>query len=370
MNILRLKALLKKEIRQMLRDPSTFAIGIILPIVMILIFGFGISLDLKRVNCAVINEDKSGLSLELIASLNGSPYLKPHLAGNLQEALILLKTRKVQALLYIKNNFANFDQSQNSPVLLVVDGTDASNAAATLRYVNAAFISANLKLAERSKSEPNLGVYPVERIWFNAANTSSWYLVPGLIVIIMSLVGTFLTATLIAKEWENGTFEMLFATSVSSFEIIIAKIVPHLIVGIIGLLLCLVSALTLFKVPLYGSLLALIVSSLLYLAVSLSMGIAISALTKNQFLAFQIVVIATFLPAAMLSGFLFDLRNVPQAIQIVGNILPATHFMQIIKASFLAGDNWSILIKKWFFLILYLIFFINLTRIKTHKLLE
>jgi len=370
MNKIRLQALLRKESRQMLRDPSTFAIGIVLPIIMMLIFGFGISLDLKQAKIAVINQDKSPLSYELITSLRASTYLEPQMVQSMLDAQNLLKKKKVNAILHLQNDFAAQYQKQNGQIQLIVDGIDASNAAAVVRYVNGALLNANLKQAARFNNAPNLGIYPLERIWFNAANSSTWYLVPGLIALIMTLVGAFLTATLVAREWERSTFEMLFATPVSSFEIIIAKIVPYLAVGFIGLILCLIAALGLFKVPLQGSLGALLFSCVLYLLVALSMGIAISAITRNQFLACQIVVIATFLPAALLSGFLFDLRNTPFIIQTIGEILPATHFMQIVKTSFLAGDNWSFLLKKWLILLFYIFFFLNLARLKTRKLLE
>ena len=150
-----------------------------------------------------------------------------------------------------------------------------------------------------------------ERMWFNSANNSTWYLVPGLIVLIMTLVGAFLTAMVMAREWERGTLEALFVTPVRPSEILLAKIIPYFLVGMLGLGMCLLAARFLFEVPMYGSLLVILVSSMLYMLVALGIGLVISSVTKNQFLASQLAIISSFMPALMLSGFLFDLRNVP-----------------------------------------------------------
>ena len=178
----------------------------------------------------------------------------------------------------------------------------------------------------------------VERLWFNSANSSTWYLVPGLIVLIMTLIGAFLTAMVMAREWERGTLEALFVSPVRPTEILLAKIIPYFLVGMAGLGVCLAAAHFLFEVPMRGSLLVLLGGSMLYLLVALGFGLVISSITKNQFTASQIAIITSFMPALMLSGFLFDLRNVPVVIQLVGKILPATYFMELIRTLYLAGN--------------------------------
>jgi ABC-2 type transport system permease protein len=206
-----------------------------------------------------------------------------------------------------------------------------------------------------------------ERMWFNEANTSTWYLVPGLIVLIMTLVGAFLTALVMAREWERGTLEALFVTPVRPAEILLAKVIPYFAVGMAGLALCVLAARWLFGVPMRGSLFLVVLASVLYLLVAVGFGLLISAATKNQFLASQFALLTTFLPSLLLSGFLFDLRNVPLAVRIIGNVLPATHFVSLIKTLFLAGDVWSIVLRDCGILAGYAVVLLALARAVTYK---
>jgi ABC-2 type transport system permease protein len=184
------------------------------------------------------------------------------------------------------------------------------------------------------------------RIWFNEANDSHYFLVPGLIVLIMTLIGAFLTALVMAREWERGTLEAIFVTPVHVTEILLGKIVPYFAMGMIGFALCVLAALFLFHVPLRGSLLVLTIVSMLYLLVSLGIGLVVSAATKSQFVASQIALLATFLPAMLLSGFLFDIRSMPVPIQIVTYILPPRYFVTLLQTIFLAGDIWRVILPN------------------------
>jgi ABC-2 type transport system permease protein len=210
----------------------------------------------------------------------------------------------------------------------------------------------------------------VQRVWFNEANTSTWYLVPGLLALVMTLIGAFLTSLLIAREWERGTLESLFVTPVRPTEIVLAKLVPYLVVGAIDLVLCLLAARFLFHVPMRGSLAVIVAASLLYLVVSLLLGLFISGATRSQFKASQVALLASFMPAMMLSGFVFDLRNMPVVVQVVSQILPATHFMGLIKTLFLAGDNWRLVVRDCAILMLYVAALFLATRRTMRKSLE
>ncbi len=183
-------------------------------------------------------------------------------------------------------------------------------------------------------------------MWFNEANDSHYFLVPGLIVLIITLIGAFLTALVVAREWERGTLEALFVTPVRSDEILLGKIVPYFVLGMIGFALCILAAEFLFRVPLRGSLLVLTGVSMLYLLVSLGIGLVASSLTRSQFVASQIALLATFLPAMMLSGFLFDLRSMPFAVQLVTYVLPARYFVALLQTIFLAGNVWSVILPN------------------------
>lgn len=372
----RLISLTRKEFRQLLRDRSNLAIGILLPMVLILIFGYGMSLDVKNAPVAVVMEDASPTAHEAIAGLQLSPTIAPVLLGSMHDAEELMRERKVDGIVRIPSDFSRALAAGNARVQLIVHGADAGRATIIQAYVSGALAQTAVRQADRLDSTSGADAPPVgsvtveQRMWFNAANTSTWYLVPGLIVLIMTLVGAFLTALVMAREWERGTLEALFVTPVRPVEILLAKIIPYFGVGMLGLALCLLAARFLFAVPMYGSLLVVVFSSMLYLIVAVSLGLVISSVTRNQFLASQIALIATFMPSMMLSGFLFDLRNVPTAVRVIGHVLPATYFMDLIKTLFLAGDVWPLIWRNCTILLCYAVGLLLVARAVTRKSLD
>ena len=326
----RLRALTIKEWCQLIRDPSSFAVGLVLPLVLIFIFGSGLSLDLGNTPIAVINQAPGQVSYAIEQGFKGSPYLTPIRCGNIKEAESLMRKKEVKGIVVIPSNFAGQFQAGKGKLQLVVHGVDTVSASSLERYIQQ---SVQLSLGKLGYSSEK-GAVPVVRLWFNAANSSTWYFVPGLVVIVITIVGAFLTALVIAREWERGTMEMLFSTPVKPAEILLSKVIPYFIVGIGGLFLCLFAARFI-----EGSLTVIIGSSCIYLLTALGAGLWISGITKNQFLASQLVIIISFLPSVMLSGFVFDLRNVPSAISAVSYVLPPTYFMELIRASFLSGTD-------------------------------
>jgi len=373
--VTRLVSLTRKEFRQLLRDRSNLAIGILLPMVLILIFGYGMSLDVKNAPVAVVLEDSSPTAHEAIAGLQLSPTIAPVLLGSMHDAEALMRERKVDGIVRVPADFSRALAAGNARVQLIVHGADAGRATIIQAYVSGALGQAAVRQADRGGgaggAAPSPGRVTVEqRMWFNAANTSTWYLVPGLIVLIMTLIGAFLTALVMAREWERGTLEALFVTPVRPVEILLAKIIPYFAVGMLGLALCLLAARFLFAVPMVGSLFAVVLSSMLYLIVAVSLGLVISSVTRNQFLASQVALIATFMPSMMLSGFLFDLRNVPTAVRVIGHVLPATYFMDLIKTLFLAGDVWPLIWRNCAVLVAYAVGLLLLARMVTRKSLD
>lgn len=194
-------------------------------------------------------------------------------------------------------------------------------------------------------------------MWFNESANSTWFIVPGLIVLILTLIGAFLTGLLIARERERGTLEALFVTPVRPLEIVLAKLLPYIVIGMVDIVLCLLAAHFLFEVPMRASLFAIITASFLYLIVSLLMGLTISGRSSSQFQASQIALLVSFMPALMLSGFVFDTVNLPFVVQVISQILPATHFMILIKTLFLGGDDWALWLKECAILLLYALIF-------------
>ncbi|QGW81681.1 ABC transporter permease [Variovorax paradoxus] len=372
----RLVSLTRKEFRQLLRDRSNLAIGILLPMVLILIFGYGMSLDVKNAPVGVVLEDASPTAHETIAGLQLSPTIAPVLLGSMHDAEALMRDRKIDGIVRVPADFSRSQAAGNARVQLIVHGADAGRATIILAYVSGALGQSAVRQADRGggtagAATASAGRVTVEqRMWFNTANTSTWYLVPGLIVLIMTLVGAFLTALVMAREWERGTLEALFVTPVRPVEILVAKIIPYFAVGMLGLVLCLLAARFLFAVPMVGSLFAVVLSSMLYLIVAVSLGLVISSVTRNQFLASQIALIATFMPSMMLSGFLFDLRNVPAVVRAIGHVLPATYFMDLIKTLFLAGDVWPLIWRNCAILAAYAVGLLLLARAVTRKSLD
>ena len=370
----RLAALTVKELRQISRDPSSIMIGLVLPIILILIFGYGLSLDVNNVPIAVVMEHSTPLSRELLSGLNGSRYFSPRYVASMHEAEELLNRREVDAIIRTAGDFDSRFKKGHAEMQLILHGVDSTTATLIGQYTSAAValrVQSALELAGMKNAGSGTGSAVVQgRIWFNEAANSTWYLVPGLIVIIMTLVGAFLTALIMAREWERGTLESLFVSPVGRAEILLSKIIPYFLLGMAGLLLCLGAARWLFEVPMRGSLLLFFLSSSLYLVVALGMGLAISSVTRSQFLSCQIAIVVSFLPAVILSGFLFDLRSVPLVARIVGNILPATHYMELLKTLFLAGDNMGIILRDCAALIGYAILFMGVAIRFTRKKLD
>ncbi|WP_431476208.1 ABC transporter permease [Massilia eburnea] len=373
----RLTALVRKEFRQLVRDASNMAIGIALPIVLILIFGYGLSLDVKNAPIAIVMEDSSPTAQEAVAGFSLSPSFAPLPVASMHDAEILMRERRVDAIVRIPATFSRDVAAGTAAVQIIVHGAEANRATIILNYAGGALQQWNARRAERLGSAARADAIPAngavsieQRMWYNSANTSTWYLVPGLIVLIMTLVGAFLTALVMAREWERGTLEALFVTPVRPVEILLAKVIPYFCVGMMGLFLCLAAARFLFKVPMQGSLLVIIFASMLYLIVALGMGLLISSATKNQFLASQLALVSSFMPSLMLSGFLFDLRNVPVAVQVVGRILPATYFMELVKTLFLAGNVWPLILRNCAILAAYAVLLLSIARAVTRKRLD
>ncbi|MDU1911671.1 ABC transporter permease [Fusobacterium sp.] len=369
--IKRLTAMVTKEFRQLVRDNSSILIGIFLPILLIFIIGYGVSLDVKRVPIAVVLEDTSPTTYDVLSFLNGSEYFSPTYVTSMHEAEKMIDGRNVEAIIRIPSDFSESLYRQESSIQLILYGVDSSTATIVKGYIEGSIKQWEALNKSKFINDSAVGNVTVEnRMWFNDANSSIWYFIPGLIVLIITIVGVFLTSLVMAREWERGTLESLFVSPVKPLEILLSKMVPYFSVAMIGFIFCLIAARFLYKVPIYGSLIIIILCSMLYLFVTLGMGLTISSITKNQFLASQLALLVSFLPAMMLTGFLFDLRSIPAFIRNIGQILPATYYLELLKSLFLAGNNWHLIYKNCLILFFYAIFFISLALKVTKKSLE
>lgn len=365
----RMRALIVKETRQLLRDKGNILVGMFLPVMLILIFGYGLSFDVKNMPVAIVLEDPSPIAADVVSGFYLSPYFTPVTLTSTREAERLMLDRKVDGIVRVRSDFSRQLSAGAATVQLLVNGVDANRARVMLAYAQGAIAQWTARaIANGEPISGGIGTVRVEqRTWFNEANTSTWFLVPGLIVVIMTLIGAFLTALVMAREWERGTLEALFVTPVRAGEVLVSKIVPYFGVGLVGLTLCLLAARFLFEVPIRGSLFLILLASMLYLLVALGIGLLISSAVKNQFLASQIALIVSFLPALMLSGFIFDLRSVPSVVRAISSVLPATYYVEALQTLFLAGNVWRLIVVDLAVLAVAAIVLLGLARSKTRK---
>ena len=342
----RASSLIRKEARQIVRDPSSIAMGIVLPVVLILLFGYGLSLDVTNVPVAVVLEDASPAAADLAASFQLSDYFDVQLITSMPRAQELMLSRKVDGIIRIRPDFGRSVTMGNAEVQLLVHGVDANHARIIQAYAQGAVGQWAARRAAQGYAIASGPIVVQSRMWFNEANESRYFLVPGLIVLIMTLIGALLTALVMAREWERGTFEALFVTPVRTNEILLGKTIPYFALGVIGLALCLIAAKFLFNVPFRGSVAVLTAASVVYLLVALGIGLLISSAFKSQFVASQITVLVTFLPAVMLSGFLFDLRSMPVLVRLITYVLPARYYVALLQTIFLAGDIWAVILPN------------------------
>lgn len=342
----RLLTLTRKECIQIARDRSILLIGFLLPVFLILIFGYGLSMDIRNVRTAVVLGESTELTSSLAARFAGSVYFDVTITPSRHEAEALMRGRRIDLIVDMRPGFTRDAAAGKAELGVTVHGVD-SNAAVIIRtYVAAVLADEAAERARRSGTLTPNTVAVVTRAWFNEANTSSWYLVPGLIVVVMTLVGSFLTSLVVAREWERGTMASLVVTPARPVEILLSKLLPYAAVAAAGFAACIVTAVFLFAVPIRGSLLMLTTTSLVYGFWALTFGLFLSALVRNQFLANQYAIIGSFLPAMVLSGFIFDLRSVPVWISAVGHLMPPTYAIESLKILFLSGGADDIVFKN------------------------
>ncbi len=363
----RIVALVRKESYQLFRDPSSIAIGIVMPVMLVLLFGYGLSLDVRNVPVALVMENTSADASGLAARFQLSPYFDAVMATSMPQAEQMMQHEEVKGIIRIRHDFSRNLLLGNAQVQLILHGTDSNTARIVEGYAQGAIAQWTAIRAGEGETVSPPAIMVQSRLWFNEADDSHYFLVPGLIVLVMTLIGAFLTALVMAREWERGTFEALFATPVHADEILLGKTVPYFLMGLIGLGLCVLAGVFLFHVPLRGSPPILIGVSMLYLLTALGIGLAVSSITKSQFVASQLALLLTFLPAMMLSGFLFDLRSMPAAVRLLTYILPARYFVTLLQTLFLAGDIWSVIIPNAAMLAVMAVALMVLARAATRK---
>ena len=368
---MRLRAMIRKESLQILRDPSSIAIAFVMPVFLLLLFGYGVSLDAKDIRLGLVVEQADANTASLTGAFQHSDFFIPLVYPHIRQAEQALLAHDVDGIVWLRSDFSSrLLRGGNAPIGVFVNGVNANQARITEGYIQGVWQVWLAKYAREQgrELEPPVALEP--RIWFNAAVRSRDFLIPGLIAIIMTLIGAMLTSMVVAREWERGTMEALMVTPIRIWEITLGKLLPYFVLGMGGMLMSVALALWLFEVPLRGSFGVLLGASALYMMVTLGMGLLISTVARSQFVAGQVALVATFLPAFILSGFLFQIGSMPAVIQGITHIVPARYFVAILQTVFMAGDVWPVLLTNSAALLLMMIVFLGLARRNSRKRLD
>ncbi len=368
----RIQALARKEFYQIVRDPSSILIAAVLPLILLFIYGYGISLDMSHVKLGVLMEDRSPIAESFVQSLKDSTFFEITFENGPQGTSEGLVSGRTLGAVTIPSYFSDFAENKDKagPIFVATDGSQPNSANFVKNYVEGAWHLWMQAEQRESGAQPSPLAHIVPRFWYNEELDSHLFLIPGSIAIIMSLIGTLLTALVIAREWERGTMEALMATPITMGEIILGKLIPYFCLGVISMSICTLLGCFLFDVPLRGNFLVLISVTAAFLLPALGMGLFISSATKNQFNASQIALVSAFLPAFMLSGFIFEIQSMPKWIQAVTYLLPARYFVTCLQTIFLVGNIWNLLIPCFLIMIFFGIVLFGLMGIKGKKTLE
>jgi len=350
MSCTRFLAVASKEVVQILRDARSLIIVVIMPVILVLLFGYGVNLDLKDLPVYVYDRDGSQQSQDLLKRFQASDYFNIVRVVNDYPALARsLDDGHAKMGIVVPWDFSQrLHDGRPVQVQALVDGTDDNTANVLIGYAQAVVqgYSSDIQLdwlRNRGQLAQPAPVSVETRTWYNEDLESSAFIVPGVLALVMSVIGAFLTSLTIAREWERGTMEQLISTPVTSLEIMLGKLVPYFTIGMFDVIVCALIAIYWFHVPFRGSFLTLLLSSAMFMVVVLSLGFFISVIAKSQLAASQIALLVTFLPAFLLSGFLYSIEQMPVVLQWITRILPARYYVSVLKKIFLKGTPTALL---------------------------
>ncbi len=367
LSLQRLASLLRKEILQILRDPSSILIALVMPVVLLVLNGYGLSLDARDVKFGLVIESRSPDTAGLYASFANSGYFRPEAFAHTASAQEALRRREIDGFAVLRGNFTRSLKGDGAPEIeIVVDGVDANTARLVEGYAQGAI---GIWLAGLPGTKPP-PVTLAPRTWFNQELRSTDFIVPGLIALIMTLIGALLTALVVAREWERGTMEAMLATPASTIELLLGKLIAYFGLGLAGLAVSLGLAVFLFHVPFRGSIGMLVAASCVFLTAALGMGLLISTVARNQFVAAQLAFVATYMPALILSGLLFDIDSMPSWIQGLTRAVAARYYVDALQTLFLAGDVYAVILPDLVAMAGFALFFFTLTLAKTSRTLD
>ena len=377
MNILRIRAVARKEFIHIIRDPRSLGMSIAIPMLLLLLFGYALTLDVDNVPMVVWDQDNSQESRELISRFDGSPYFSvKQYVQNYQELERAIDSAEALAGLVIPRGFAGkIESGRHVSVQIIFDGSDSNTATIAMGYADVITMiySQGVILKKTHRLGGNELSLPLDlrpRVWFNEDLEARNYIIPGLIAVIMMVIAALLTSLTMAREWERGTMEQLISTPVKKQELILGKLVPYFGIGMFDVVLAVMMGEFLFQVPLRGNVALLFAMAAIFLVGALSLGMFISIVTKSQLLASQLAMVTTFLPAFLLSGFMYAISNMPKMIQVMTHLIPARYFVALLKGIYLKGIGLNILFMEAGLLALFGILMFLLANLKFKKKLE
>ncbi len=365
----RLRALIVKESLQIVRDPSSILIAVVLPIILLFIFGYGISLDTDTIRVGLVLEDSSADARSLAAAFRSTAYLDVRMGTNRREFEDDLSAGRLRGLVVIPEDFsaALEDPDKEAQIQAIGDGTEPNTATFVENYSAGVLnVWLGIRAEKRGRALPS-PVRTEPRFWYNAELESRNFLVPGSIAIVMTLIGTLLTALVIAREWERGTMEAMMGTPITVGELLLGKLIPYFLLGLGSMVLCFLVAVYFYGVPFRGSFAALLLVSSVFLFAALGQGLLISTLGRNQFVASQAAVVSGYLPAFMLSGFIFEITSMPLWIQVLTYGFAARYLVTSLQTLFLAGNVWWLILPNCAAMLLIGAVFFAITARKTSR---
>ena len=339
----RFNAMLLKEVLQILRDPSTLLIAFVLPPLLLFLFVYAVNLDTARTRIGLAIQDRSEAAQSLAIDFQRSRWFTVDTHDAVAPLKAELVAGRIRGIVVIPQDFGRKVAAGGGDIQVIADGALPNTASFVAAYAEGLRTTWTAgRAAERGQAQPGPAIAIAARYWFNPELTSRYFLVPGSMAIVLTLIGTLLTALIIAREWERGTMEAVMATPITMGEFIATKVAPYFLLGVGSAMVCMLLAITVFGVPFRGSPLALLLIVSAFMAPALGQGLFISAAIKNQFVASQIALLTAFMPALLLSGFLFEISSMPPWIQALTYIVPVRYLMPLLQTVFLAGDVWPL----------------------------
>lgn len=370
-NKTRISGLIRKEMQQIVRDPSSTIIAIILPLTLLFLFGYGVTFDPRHYDIGLVVEQPTPETGSFTASLINSRYFRVETSRDIRSLEDKLVAGALKGIVILQADFSRQAfRGETAPIQVLVDGTDANSAELIRSYVQALWRGWILQELQNNGINYVPAVRIEPRLWFNPEASSKNYLVPGSVAIIMTMIGALLTALVVAREWERGTMEALLATPLNRWELLLGKLIPYFLLGMGSMVLSVATAIVLFEVPFRGSFWVLGLTSAVFMWTSLGLGLLVSTVSTSQLVAAQIAILSAFLPAFYFSDFVFEIESMPLPLQLLSYVVPAKYFVSTLQTLFLVGDVKEVIVTDIMVLMLIGSAFFVIAAVKTRTDLE